>query len=159
MSDRFVCQIMIGGDLNEQTPRGLMHAAELDAAKTEWDGGTADEQCFYDAIAAAQQLRFYDSQASAWQFENLERFCQGNGLSFQRHRAAAHECDAEFFYRAPGMQQPRYAKASQDGNEVLVSLDDLEEALASGSGLSDVIATAKGAMVDVPPLRLTAPTS
>ncbi|HSZ58998.1 MAG TPA: hypothetical protein VK797_25380 [Tepidisphaeraceae bacterium] len=154
MSDRFVSQIRIGGLVNQPTLQRLIAAAKRDAAKTEWDGEHADEPSFHAAIATNQPLRFYDSEASAWQFENLERFCQEKGLSFQRHRAAGHDCDAEFLYWAPGMQQPRCARASQDGNEVLVSLTELEEALQVGDSLAQVVRQARTALRDIPPLQL-----
>ena len=95
MSDRFAAEITIGGDLDEQSLRGLIQAAEMDHAREEWDEGIADEAHFRRAIAAGEPVNLQDNEACGGTFENLERFCQDHRLPFRRRSSAWYSYEAQ----------------------------------------------------------------
>ena len=153
MSDRFPAWITIGGELNEQTLVALAQAAQDDGAGTEWDAEIADAKTLRAAITAGEPIRLHNPEASYGRFEDLERCCREHNLAYRRHSAAWSEHDAELATWWKGMDEPVCVAADQAGNRALVPLEELQDALAAGQTLADVIAGMELAVAEIPPLR------
>ncbi len=130
MSDRFPGLIEIGGPLS----RGLVPEllARVQAKTLRWDwcedavqATTPDELVDELRQHDCSVLSAGDDEACGGCFPDLEDFLVEHGIAFNRRSDAKYEYDGELVYFRPGMQEPGWIRATQDG-EPVVLLDDLQ---------------------------------
>ena len=132
MSDRFLGQIWIGGELSRSKPlhddqddfltvrRGLIEALSQDGASHEYGDSVIEENCTEEDFLEYLEegvLRFQNAEAVNGEFSETEAFCIEHDIPFDRNSDHYCEYDGETVYWRPGMGRPTVVYADSSGNE------------------------------------------
>lgn len=122
MGEYYPGEITIGG----KVPAKLLEQflGEINSAGVRaggYDGDpfdAADADGLRRALDDDGHLVLADAEASYGQFEELEAFCVGHGIPFDRHSDAKYEFDAENVYYRPGMKNPESVRSNNAGEDL-----------------------------------------
>jgi len=121
MSEMFYGRINIGGELPEDKVPEFLKAIQEDTGITY---GTLDR-----IPKEEETLLIEDSEARNGMFNNLETWCQDNGLSYIRISSACDVYSAETVWWVPEMKEPMEVFNTQD-QEPYIRKSDLEDILS-----------------------------
>lgn len=125
MSDRMFQKVTIGGDPGKHRAIFMAMLEELQSS----DDETEEE---------AESVSICDSEASTGTFDDLKRFLREIGLPYNHYTEAKWEYDGTIAYWRPGMDYERWTHCTQSECQT-IPVGDLEEALASGLTLAEVL--------------------
>ena len=132
MSDHFPGDITIGGDIPRRLLDKLAEMIASEGVSIDWQYAL-DEAAVRAAIEAAaskgETVRFTDDEACYGQFDDLENWLTGRGISFDRHSDARYEYDGENAYGRTH-KRPVVMKSDQSSQD-LVSTEEVRKVLAS----------------------------
>lgn len=159
MAEYIPAVIHIGGPLPDDRLSELFAAAVEDGV-TNVDGGPIGDEGDLEALIDGKRpLMLMDPDASYGRLPALEAACEHIGLTYRRSSDAKYEYEAEIVSWAPGMEEPRWTRGSQDGTAVigLATVRKLLDAPAASD--AEVVArlrveVARHAPIQVPPLVL-----
>lgn len=188
MSEHYPAEICIGGNVARSKIAGLIAAINNQGCSSEWDGPVINlgnpEEDIGKCIEKIVQLRasisngcapanegllfLYDSEARWGEFQEIETYCEANGIAFNRYSDGYCEYDPEIKVFREGMEAPVAYNTDSNGQPqisadkiipLLVIIEEMGQANTGEVwGLYEQLAAAaeviKGDMPrDVPPLE------
>jgi hypothetical protein len=132
MSDRFPCEITIGGNISRRLLDKLAETIASEGVSIDWQYAldkAAVRKAIESAAARGQTVRFTDDEACYGQFEDLEGWLTSHGIDFDRHSDARYEYDGENVY-GRGRKRPVVMNSDQSGKD-MVNAEEVRKVLAS----------------------------
>lgn len=162
MADYMAANIKIGGPVTPELVERLAAAAESQGVTIVGDPDSNEslvERILFWIDPGHTSVVFEDDEARYGEFEDLEKFCRDNGLSYVRHNDGKYELNAEFAWWKPGMPAPATCE-SNNNEDVLLRADAIRDILNGPGGCIKRLDEIREYLEqntppDVPPLVLT----
>ena len=118
MSDRFPGQITIGGDIKRSLVDGLCKAICGEYGSLEWGDAPFEPKDEKELLEGLEDgyLTLKAEEARYGEFDELECFCNDNGIAYDRHSDGYCEYDPENVYFRAGMKSPESVMTDHQGN-------------------------------------------
>lgn len=131
MADRYCAWIRIGGRLERARLNEFLAVFHGIRLKLEWGDALFEPRDASELLDAKEGkwLWLCDEEATCGEFAELEDVCRSLGLSYGRHSEAYCSYDAELVDWRPGMREPLWQLARNDGETTLVSQEKVKRAL------------------------------
>ncbi len=136
MADYMAAHIKIGGKLQRSKLQEFLSLIQDLSAEDYWSS-PADQEYLQECMDDKKPIGLYDDEASYGQFEELERFCVENNLTFRRQSSPKYEYDGQIRYFSPDAGD-QYIGATDDG-EAYLRLSELIDYQDKGLTLQQVI--------------------
>jgi hypothetical protein len=136
MADYIAAHIAIGGKLAGSKLEELSSLIEDLSAEDDWSS-PADQQYLQKCSDDRKPLALYDDEARYGEFEELERFCTRNKLTFKRQSSPKYEHEGQIRLFSPDCGD-RYIGATDDG-EPYLKLSEFKDCQEGGLTLQEVI--------------------
>ncbi len=136
MADYMAAHIKIGGKLQRSKLQEFLSLIQDLSAEDYWSS-PADQEYMQECLGDKKPIGLYDDEARYGQFEELERFCVENNLTFRRQSSPKYEYDGQIRYFSPDAGD-QYIGATDDG-EAYLRLSELKDYQDKGLTLQEVI--------------------
>jgi hypothetical protein len=152
MAERMCAHIVIGGKLLKSKLNELLGLIHDLSAEDYWES-LANHEYLEKCIANKKPMRLYDYEAFYGEFEELERFCVDNNLTFKRHSSPKYEYEGLIRFFSPDSGD--HCIGATDNGEPYLKLSELKDYQDKSLSLDEVIARLDEYDGDVPPFELS----
>jgi hypothetical protein len=114
MTEPISAQIWVGGPIPRRLVPELCKTIGDEGVSLEWDDTCFQPECEEELVAALEDadgvrlLYLCDNQADYGEFDQLEKFCLREQMTFRRQSDSKIEFDAELVENRPGIGRVRY---------------------------------------------------
>ena len=150
MSDRYNCELLIGGKLTQSKVKELVDMLCMSEWYVQWDdGGGSDESRLIDELKDSDGTNphFTQHDTAVPLQDELFDFLQENKLAYHFHISSDGVYDGEIQWWYPDYASTKSARADVNATASVATRDELRKLLSDGLTLAQVV----GAMDDMPP--------